>query len=170
MINVSGEAINYTPVSEDEIYERIKDIREKESDIEYLRKDENLRKYYSNVYTYNKDIERYLNANSLNGLLISSRSLNSPFSGEVIKYAVANGFFLGKKDLKDGSVYKGNCRNASYALWHNGKFHYIREKFGHSFIEDINHPEEDDGFDLFIPEEECFDEEIIKKIKEYLYD
>ena len=30
-------------------------------------------------------------------------------------------------------------------------FFYIRNKFGKLFLERINHPEDDDGFDLFIP-------------------
>ena len=57
-----------------------------------------------------------------------------------------------KADLIDGKEYKGQCRNANSAIWHADKqcFTYIREKFGHSFPEDIKHPEDDDGFDIFI--------------------
>ena len=58
-----------------------------------------------------------------------------------------------KKDLVDGATYLGFCRNAGEAIWDAGKnmFTYTRKKFGSSFNEDINHPEDDDGFDLFVP-------------------
>lgn len=58
-----------------------------------------------------------------------------------------------KKDLKDGVKYKGKCRNASEAVWHADKnvFTYKRHKFGDVFDEDINHFEDDDGYDLFVP-------------------
>lgn len=63
---------------------------------------------------------------------------------------------IAKKDLKDGAYYQGDCRNASIARW-NGKlsmFFYNRTKFGDTFVEDIHHPEDDNGFDLFWPEKE----------------
>lgn len=58
-----------------------------------------------------------------------------------------------KKDLVHGTEYKGHCRNASKAVWNvdKQKFTYIRIKFGSAFLEDINHPEDDNGFDLFVP-------------------
>ena len=61
-----------------------------------------------------------------------------------------------KSHLKDGAKYKGRCRNASEAIWDAERevFVYQREKFGTTFPEDINHPEDDNGYDLFIPQEE----------------
>ena len=61
-----------------------------------------------------------------------------------------------KADLKDGAYYYGHCRNASIARWNarDKMFYYRRTKFGHSFIETINHPEDDNGFDLFVVERE----------------
>jgi len=58
-----------------------------------------------------------------------------------------------KEKLAEGHWYHGYCRNAigDLAVWFNGKFVYIREKFGAFFPEEINHPEDDDGFDLFLP-------------------
>ena len=58
-----------------------------------------------------------------------------------------------KKDLKDNVLYEGSCRNASEAVWNEGKqkFTYWRTKFGSTYKEDINHFEDDDGYDLFVP-------------------
>jgi len=58
-----------------------------------------------------------------------------------------------KKDLVDGEKYYGDCRNAYEAIWHKNKnvFTYRRNKFGFEFDEDINHFEDDDGYDLFVP-------------------
>lgn len=58
-----------------------------------------------------------------------------------------------KKDLKDGHLYQGSCRNASEALWNAEKqcFIYWRTKFGSTYQEEINHFEDDDGYDLFVP-------------------
>ena len=56
-----------------------------------------------------------------------------------------------KKDLIIGRTYIGECRNASEAVWNGKTFTYKRHKFGTSFDEDINHFEDDDGYDLFVP-------------------
>lgn len=54
-----------------------------------------------------------------------------------------------KEDLEIGAYYKGNCRNASEARWNGRVFVYWRTKFGETFLEEIEHPEDDRGFDLF---------------------
>ena len=59
-----------------------------------------------------------------------------------------------KSELKIGSKYKGYCRNAHEAVWSGNKFEYQRYKFGETFLEKINHFEEDNGCDLFVPYEE----------------
>ena len=59
--------------------------------------------------------------------------------------------FIAKKDLIPHRYYHGHCRNAIIALWTGTKFVHIRHKFGGYLIDDINHPEDDDGFDLFYP-------------------
>ena len=66
--------------------------------------------------------------------------------------AYSNGM-LRKSELEDGKYYYGSCRNARVAVWSSKleKFVYIRTKFGNSYPEDINHPEDDDGYDLFQP-------------------
>jgi len=59
-----------------------------------------------------------------------------------------------KKDqLQDDVTYQGSCRNTSEAVWHAdiNKFVYTRRKGGESFLEEINHFEDDNGYDLFYP-------------------
>ena len=56
-----------------------------------------------------------------------------------------------KKNLIIGKTYIGECRNASEAIWNGYTFVYKRHKFGDTFDEEINHFEDDDGYDLFVP-------------------
>ena len=56
-----------------------------------------------------------------------------------------------KKDLLVGKTYIGSCRNATEAVWDGEKFTYMRTKFGYTYPENINHFQDDDGFDLFVP-------------------
>lgn len=60
---------------------------------------------------------------------------------------------LMKVDLKDGHYYLGRSRNASVARWDAARerFTYMRVKFLSVYPEDICHPEDDDGYDLFFP-------------------
>ena len=72
---------------------------------------------------------------------------------------------LKKEELKDGKYYLGKCRNANVAKWdEQGKcFWYMRNKFGSTFPEKINHLQDDNRFDLFVPlkEVEPKDNEIV---------
>ena len=56
-----------------------------------------------------------------------------------------------KKDLVIGTTYTGVCRNSDEATWLGDKFEYTRYKFGTQYKETINHFEDDDGYDLFVP-------------------
>lgn len=56
-----------------------------------------------------------------------------------------------KKDLVIGQTYIGKCRNATEAVWNGSRFTYQRYKFGFTYPEDINHFEDDNGSDLFVP-------------------
>ena len=62
---------------------------------------------------------------------------------------------IAKKDLKSSRYYIGVCRNSHVAKWNSKEecFHYMRTKFSKTFCETIKHPEDDDGWDLFIPYE-----------------
>lgn len=58
-----------------------------------------------------------------------------------------------KIELVDGCDYYGKCRNNNKATWRQDKncFEYEREKFGNTYIDTINHFEDDNGYDLFVP-------------------
>lgn len=83
--------------------------------------------------------------------------------------------YIMKDQLEVGGIYYGRCRNASISLWNGEKFTYIRSKMGSEFPEEINHFEDDDGFDVFTPlfrlEEEDLQipwlQDRVDKFKEY---
>lgn len=56
-----------------------------------------------------------------------------------------------KNKLVVGQEYIGNCRNAAKAIWKGEYFVYLRYKFGDEFYEKINHYEDDNGYDAFVP-------------------
>lgn len=82
----------------------------------------------------------------------------NPIPKGFVQYLIEKKGMISKKELEDGVKYYGICRNVREAVWNaeKQKFIYERRKFGNIFNERINHPEDDNGFDLFIP---------IKKIK-----
>lgn len=58
---------------------------------------------------------------------------------------------LDKDELVIGKTYRGRCRNASSAVWTGTGFEYLRHKFDFEYKESIPHPEDDAGFDVFMP-------------------
>lgn len=56
-----------------------------------------------------------------------------------------------KEELIVGETYIGSCRNASEAVWNGENFTYMRTKFGTTYTENINHFQDDDGYDVFVP-------------------
>jgi hypothetical protein len=78
--------------------------------------------------------------------------LPKPLTSYHVTKLVKAGAIL-KKDLIDGKRYYGNCRNTDNATWNKDKnvFTYVRYKFGSRFSEDLNHFEDDNGYDLFVP-------------------
>lgn len=56
-----------------------------------------------------------------------------------------------KEKLELGCEYEGHCRNSDTAIWRGEYFEYVRYKFGDTYIEKINHFEDDDGYDVFVP-------------------
>lgn len=58
---------------------------------------------------------------------------------------------LDKAELVVGETYKGESRNANQAVWLGDCFECLRYKFGCIFPQKIHHPEDDDGFDVFLP-------------------
>ena len=79
-------------------------------------------------------------------------ALPKPITPEWLEEAVSKGM-VPKSDLQDCSYYVGLCRNAPVAKWdaRGGCFWYLRTKFGDTFAEKINHPEDANGFDVFVP-------------------
>ena len=64
-----------------------------------------------------------------------------------------------KEDLEIGAYYNGHCRNTTIARWNGEVFLYWRNKFGHTFLEEIKCPEDDDYYDVFIAETKLNDVE-----------
>ena len=60
-------------------------------------------------------------------------------------------YVIPKKELEPDTEYEGICRNAGAAVWDGEEFVYKRYKFGSWFDEKINHFEDDEGYDVFVP-------------------
>jgi len=75
-----------------------------------------------------------------------------PIQPGELEAAYARGM-LRKSDLEDGSYYRGYCRNATVAQWsaEQNRFFYMRQKFDRRFCDRAAHPEDDYGFDIFVP-------------------
>lgn len=56
-----------------------------------------------------------------------------------------------KDKLENGKWYHGACRNADKALWNGMVFEYDRHKFGMVFKDYVNHFQDDNGYDVFVP-------------------
>ena len=56
-----------------------------------------------------------------------------------------------KEELEVGATYEGACRNADKATWNGKYFDYKRYKFGEWQDAKINHFQDDNGYDLFVP-------------------
>ena len=56
-----------------------------------------------------------------------------------------------KDQLEVDAIYEGTCRNADIAMWNGKQFAYRRYKFGQYEDAKINHFEDDNGYDLFVP-------------------
>ena len=80
---------------------------------------------------------------------VSEEEYNTIVIPNLIKWGA-----IPKSQLIVGKTYKGYCRNASEAIWLGDKFEYDRYKFGITYKETINHFEDDNGYDLFVPYEE----------------
>ena len=59
-----------------------------------------------------------------------------------------------KDKLVIGKTYIGKCRNANEAVWNGRHFEYKRFKFGYMMDDVINHFQDDNGYDLFVPIQE----------------
>ena len=127
--------VQEVPNFKEKLYNGLYDeIWEKIDNIEFTEKDD---EYFPKVDKFNEDNLYYI-------------KLPKPIPGDLYKELYRKGI-IPKKDLKKGRYYFGDCRNASVALWNGYVFVYMRNKFGYKFPEEINHLEDDDGYDLFVP-------------------
>ena len=62
-----------------------------------------------------------------------------------------------KNTLVKDKEYIGNCRNSNKAVWKGDHFEYKRYKFGNYYTDKINHYEDDDGYDVFVPVEVVYE-------------
>lgn len=93
---------------------------------------------------------------------------SNPATPEELEKAYSDGM-IRKADLKKGHFYYGHCRNAEYAMWLGDEFVHDRYKWGSTFLETINHPEDDNGYDFFTPESEVDEnDEGLERLKSLL--
>lgn len=94
------------------------------------------------------DIEYFINPRKE---VMIYKILQRNFTPEDLQKAYDEGLIPMEK-LEDGALYKGHCRNASKARWNAERkvFVYTRYKFSLTYEEDIEPPELDRGFDIFI--------------------
>ena len=114
---------------------------------------------YENEHKTEIMIDRLKNMKSFTDDYIPSPPITTPELYQ--KYVIPNFIRCGaipKDKLVKGKTYFGGCRNADTAVWLGDKFEYIRHKFGGSYPEKINHFEDDDNSDLFVPIREIKDE------------
>lgn len=114
------------------MYDEMWDLMNNIDEIEFVKN-----YYFPNIEKFNKD------------------NLCAIHLPKPIPYAYYNELYdkgiIRKKDLVKNNYYYGDCRNSNVALWNGFEFIYVRTKFGTSFNESINHLEDDNGYDLFIP-------------------
>ena len=162
MINMSVEAWDYFPASEEEIVSLVREIKS-EMDLSNKSKEDISGEeylYYKKLAQKTRSPEGPLKEfEELLVLLNTDKPehlyVPKDYSKAWLQKAYSLKLFIPKKDLEDGAFYLGNCRNANIAVWNKKEevFTYVREKYNSKFLEDINPIENDNGFDLFIPME-----------------
>jgi len=106
--------------------------------------------FLDNIDLVQKKEDWYEGVEKFNKDTINRIHLPSPIPFECYDELYRKGI-IPKNKLVNGKYYLGTCRNASVAVWNGHNFVYMRSKFGTSFPEDINHLEDDNYFDLFVP-------------------
>lgn len=79
---------------------------------------------------------------------------NALYENLIVKNLIRCGA-IPKDKLKVGTVYEGTCRNTDKATWNGEHFVYKRYKFGQWQDDKINHFQDDNGYDLFVPLKRC---------------
>lgn len=108
-------------------------------------------------WRYNRQLEywRNLNREFTAETIPDIPKVNLDVYNDIIIPALIRCGAIPKSQLEVGATYIGSCRNASEAVWLGDKFEYQRYKFGDTFREKINHFEDDNGCDLFVPIKKC---------------
>ena len=107
-------------------------------------REENIKEYFKELEKFNGDVDK----------IPEIPSLPVDFLKVYVWPYLINAGAIPKKDLIKGKEYKGSCRNSSKATWDGEYFWYPRDKFGYKYQEKINHFQDDDGYDVFIPIED----------------
>ena len=118
-------------------------------DIEEVK--ENLRKEkeqrYQNTLEYWKNRKPFKNEDDIPPIPIVKKE---DYDNIIIPNIIRCGG-IPKDKLTVGKTYIGDCRNANEATWNGKRFTYMRTKFGNTYEENINHFQDDDGYDVFVP-------------------
>ena len=145
----------------------MKTIEELESELKKLREELNLARNNKLPDEICKEIREKIGT-TISQLNLTELQNMEPFNGDIKKIpaipicsekeyqeiVIPNLIRCGaipKKYLIEGRTYIGECRNASEAVWNGEVFIYQRHKFHLVYPEEINHFEDDDGSDLFVP-------------------
>ena len=102
---------------------------------------------YNTVLEYWKTRNPFKDENDIGSIpIVSEQDYNNIIIPNIIRCGG-----IPKDDLIIGKTYIGDCRNATEAIWNGKVFKYMRTKFGSTYEEEINHFEDDDGYDVFVP-------------------
>lgn len=178
-INICVEAINYTPISNHFFCEQVRRIKYNitnhtlissiNSSIETLRNEQDeinqkiklCKNYFGedvvkNLHKKSNLLELYIN------ILLENPITSIPLfiCDEWIKTAVKYKKFIPTDKLEVG-VYEGMSRNSKYAYWDGHKWFAKRTKFGNTFVEEIDYIGSNSEYDLFIPYNRVYDNEIL---------
>lgn len=110
----------------------------KEELIELRKQDRNIQQFYELKYKTWK-------------ALVEADSMPNPITDWWVGMVRTKRLLVMKDKLEVGEIYYGSCRNARYAMWNGERFTHVRSKWGSEFLEDINHFEDCDGYDVFQP-------------------
>ncbi len=112
-----------------------------------------------NIKFTERDAEYYPKIDKVDEETIWYIHLPNPIPGDLYLELYKKGV-IPKKNLIKGKYYFGKCRNGRVAMWNGHEFIYMRQEMNKSYHpEEINHIEDDNGFDLFIPIKEIIPEE-----------
>ena len=123
-------------------------IQEEISKIIQKRKEENIpEKRKHRIIDYFNNIRPFNNIDNIPDIpIIDEETYNNVIIPNLIRCGA-----IPKDKLVKGKAYIGTCRNTTEAIWLGDKFEYIRYKFGYTYPEKINHFQDADDCDVFVP-------------------